>query len=70
VTLGGAKLAFADDTSGADHREVRARREVLWWKSPVVTVALAREERFGIFGGGREDDGRGHGFLLEAWSSY
>src|SRR2546430_14147719 len=36
----------------------------------MVSVALTREERLGILGGGREDDGRGHGFLLEAWSSF
>jgi hypothetical protein len=70
VTLGGPQLALADDRPGADDREVCARRELLGWKSPMVAVALAREDRLGIIGGGREDEGRGHGFLLEAWSSY
>src|SRR6266581_3208859 len=68
--LSDAERALADDRPGADDREVRTRRKLSRWEAPMVAVALAREERLGILGGGREDDGRGHGFLLEASSSY
>ena len=37
---------------------------------PLFVNALAGEERLGILGGGRKDDGGGHGFLLVASSSY
>src|SRR5437660_1213799 len=61
VPLGFAEMAFADDRSGADHREIGARRKLLRGEAPMVPVALAGPDGLGVLGADREDDGFGQG---------
>src|SRR5205823_7222048 len=61
VPLGFAEMAFADDRSGADHREIGARRKLLRGEAPMVPVALAGQDRLGVLGADCENDGFGQG---------
>jgi hypothetical protein len=53
MAFGGAKLAFSDHRASPDNSQVCTCRQLFRREAAVIAIALAREERFGVFGGGR-----------------